>query len=73
MKCQDNQDLIENVMAKIKRSDAALGRHCEDIVLVPAGESKWLLVVLTNWCKEKSISQVNSCIPNTRSSDGFLY
>lgn len=58
-------------MAKSKRIDAALRQHCEDILLVLAGESKSLLVVLTNWCKEKSISQVNSCIPNTRSSDNF--
>lgn len=59
-------------MAKSKRIYVVLRQHCEDILLALAGESKQLLVVLTDWCREKGISQVNSCIPSTGICD-FLH
>lgn len=48
------------------RTDIALGQHCEDTLLALPGKSKPLLVLLSNWYGEKSISYISNYISNAR-------
>lgn len=57
---------VDYIMTENRRTDIALGQHCEDTLLALPGKSKPLLVVLSNWYGEKSISYINNYISNGR-------
>lgn len=50
------------ITAETSRFDIALRQRFEDILLFLPDRNKWFLVVLENWCGEKDVSQVNTCI-----------
>lgn len=62
----------DHIMTENRRIDMALGQHCEDILLALLGKSKLLLVVLSNWYGEKSISYINNYISNARNRADWL-
>lgn len=60
------------IMAESRGTGIALRQHCEDILLALPGKSKLLLEVLSHWYREKSISYINSYIPNARNCADLL-
>lgn len=60
------------LMAESRRLDRALRQPREDRLLALPGKSKRLLVVLSNWYREKRISHVMNYIPNARDCADLL-
>ena len=51
---------------KEQANSRGLKAPLKGILLGLAVKSKLLMIVLENWCGEKGIDQVNSCISSTR-------